>query len=390
MQLKPGAMVLDGTFGAGGYTRAILNAAPDVAVLALDRDPSAIAGGAALVAEAAGRLTLAETEFGDLARAADEAGFAPLDGVVLDIGVSSMQLDEAARGFSFRQDGPLDMRMASAGPSAADLVNGADEAGLADIIFHYGEERRSRAVARAIVEARREARIETTRRLADIVSRVVRAEPGGIHPATRTFQALRIAVNDELGELVRALHGAEAALRPGGRLVVVTFHSLEDRIVKQFMARRSGKGGVGGSRHAPVQAASEPTFALVGRNPVLPSDAETRANPRARSAKLRVSERTDAPARGFDAEVGALGALPERARGGRPSGGAHDQDPACRRHRRADLVGALRLLDQVRDALPGRAALQAEDPRAEGARGHRRAEGGMAAPEPARPAADAF
>jgi 16S rRNA (cytosine1402-N4)-methyltransferase len=317
LDLRPGAKVLDGTFGAGGYSRAILAAAPDVAVLALDRDPGAIAGGQALAAEAGGRLTLVETEFGGLADAARDAGFAPLDDVVLDIGVSSMQLDEAGRGFSFRFDGPLDMRMASSGTSAADLVNEADEATLADIIYHYGEERRSRAVARAIVAARAEAPIATTRRLAEIVARVVRAEHGGINPATRTFQALRIAVNDELGELARALHGAEQVLKPGGRLVVVTFHSLEDRIVKQFMAHRAGKGGAGGSRHAPATSRDIPTFTLVGRSPVQPSQDETRRNPRARSAKLRVCARTDAPARAPDPEVMALAGLPE------PTSGRH-------------------------------------------------------------------
>ncbi|MFN3671185.1 MAG: 16S rRNA (cytosine(1402)-N(4))-methyltransferase RsmH [Bosea sp. (in: a-proteobacteria)] len=307
---QPGGRYLDGTFGAGGYARAILEAAPDVALLALDRDPTAIAGGADLVAEMAGRLTLAQARFGELAEEAQRFQMAPLDGVVLDIGVSSMQIDEAERGFSFRFDGPLDMRMGREGQSAADLVNGADEGVLANIFYHYGEERRSRAVARAIIEARRKAPIETTKQLAELVATIVWAEPGGAHPATRVFQALRIAVNDELGELVRALHAAEAVLKPGGRLVVVTFHSLEDRIVKQFMAGRSGRAPAG-SRHAPVVAVEEPTFRLVTRGPVAPSEAEMRLNSRARSAKLRAAERTAAPARAAEPDLLALAEVPD-------------------------------------------------------------------------------
>lgn len=319
LAIRPGAHILDGTFGAGGYTRAILDAGAQV--LALDRDPDAIAGGYALVEAAGGRLKLVQAQFGDLAEESNRAGFAPLDGVVLDIGVSSMQLDEAERGFSFRFDGPLDMRMAQQGDSAADLVNGASETALADILFHYGEERRSRAVARAIVEARREAPIVTTKQLADLVARVVRQEPGGIHPATRTFQALRIAVNDELGELVRALHGAEEALSDGGRLAVVTFHSLEDRIVKAFLASRADVSGGGGSRHAPAAAPAAPaTFSLVHRRPVTPGTAELQANPRARSAKLRVAARTGAAARAADRSILDLAALPE-PRHGRPRSG---------------------------------------------------------------------
>lgn len=293
---RAGGSYCDGTFGAGGYTRAILEAAPDTRVVALDRDPSAILGGYALVAAMAGRLTLVQSRFGELDEVARAHGFTPLDGVVLDIGVSSMQLDDAERGFSFRHDGPLDMRMESAGESASDLVNTLAESALADVIYEYGEERRSRAVARAIVAARREAPITTTKRLADIVSSVVRSAPGDIHPATRTFQALRIAVNDELGELEAALEAAERALATGGRLVVVTFHSLEDRIVKRFLAERSGREAAP-SRHAPAAAGPVPTFQLAGRKPVTAGEEELRANPRARSAKLRAAIRTEAPAR---------------------------------------------------------------------------------------------
>jgi 16S rRNA (cytosine1402-N4)-methyltransferase len=313
---RPGGRYLDGTFGGGGYARALIASDRRLAVLALDRDPAAIAAGGPLTAAAPGRLTLVEARFGELDRVAEEHGFAPLDGVVLDIGVSSMQLDAGERGFSFRLAGPLDMRMEAQGPSAADLVNGAPEAHLADIIFHYGEERRARAVARAIIEARRRGRIATTEQLAAIVASIVRAEPHGLHPATRTFQALRIAVNDELGELVRALHAAERVLKPGGRLVVVTFHSLEDRVVKQFMARRSGRVGAA-SRHRPGEAPEAPTFTLLSRGPVVPDANEIAANPRARSAKLRAAERTAAPARPLDMDIAALATLPEPPAKGR-------------------------------------------------------------------------
>ena len=320
LDLPGRALAVDGTFGAGGYTRAMLETDPAVHVLAIDRDPSAIAGGAPLVAQAGGRLTLVPGRFGSLDDCLRDAGHGQADAVVLDIGVSSMQIDQPERGFSFRNDGPLDMRMERAGPSAADLVNDSEEADLADIIFHYGEERRSRAVARAIIEARRKARIETTGQLAEIVAGVVWADPAsGIHPATRTFQGLRIAVNDELGELVRALHAAERVLKPGGRLGVVTFHSLEDRIVKQFFSARSGRAAQA-SRHVPSLEAPAPrSFAAVTKGPVLPSESETAANPRARSAKLRAVERTDAPAPEPLAAIEVLAALPERT--GR-SGGA--------------------------------------------------------------------
>lgn len=292
---RPG-LAVDGTFGAGGYTRALLDAEPAARIIAIDRDPTAIRGGAELVRAAGGRLRLLQGRFGDLDTLLAEAGEAQADWVVLDIGVSSMQLDEAQRGFSFRQDGPLDMRMGGEGASAADIVNGEEEGTLADILYHFGEERRSRAVARAIVEARRRGPIETTAQLADLVAGVVRPEPGSpIHPATRSFQGLRIAVNDELGELVRGLHAAERVLKPGGRLVVVTFHSLEDRIVKQFFSARSGRAAQA-SRHLPgVERPSPKSFRPVTKGPVLPSDAETETNPRARSAKLRAAERTEAP-----------------------------------------------------------------------------------------------
>ncbi|MGO4404043.1 16S rRNA (cytosine(1402)-N(4))-methyltransferase RsmH [Bosea sp. RAF48] len=307
---QPGGRYLDGTFGAGGYTKAILDAAPGAILLGLDRDPTAIAGGADLVAAMDGRLTLSQACFGELAEEAERFKMAPLDGVVLDIGVSSMQLDQAERGFSFRFDGPLDMRMSGQGQSAAEIVNEAEEGLLANIFYHYGEERRSRAVARAVVEARRKAPLTTTKQLADLVAGIVRGEPGGAHPATRVFQALRIAVNDELGELVRALHAAETVLKPGGRLVVVTFHSLEDRIVKQFFAERSGRVPAG-SRHAPAVAAAQPTFRLIAKGAVAPSEAEMRANPRARSAKLRAAERNEAPARSADAGLVALSTVPD-------------------------------------------------------------------------------
>jgi 16S rRNA (cytosine1402-N4)-methyltransferase len=309
LNLKAGGAYLDGTFGAGGYARAILDANQDVRLLALDRDPTAIVGGAALVAEANGRLILSETTFGHLDEEAERLGFAPLDGIVLDIGVSSMQIDEAERGFSFRFDGPLDMRMAAHGTSAADLVNEADEATLANILYYFGEERRSRAVARAIIEARRIEPITTTKRLAQIVATIVWAEPGGANPATRTFQALRIAVNDELGELVRALHAAERILKPGGRLAVVTFHSLEDRIVKQFLSERSGRTPAG-SRHAPATIRPSATFRLVSKGPVMPSSREMAENSRARSAKLRCAERTAESAREMDPDLAALAELP--------------------------------------------------------------------------------
>jgi 16S rRNA (cytosine1402-N4)-methyltransferase len=294
LNVRDGGVYIDGTFGAGGYTRRIL-AAANCRIVAIDRDQSAVARGADLVEEAKGRLTLIEDRFSNLDTIAREAGYDAIDGVVLDLGVSSMQLDTAGRGFSFRLDGPLDMRMSGEGASAADIVNTAGERDLADIIFALGEERHSRAVARAIIKARASAPIETTRALADIVASVVRSRPGDIHPATRTFQALRILVNDELGELVRALQAAERVLKADGRLVVVSFHSLEDRIAKSFFADRSQSRG--GSRHAPEVKRPPPTFRTLTKRPVAADEGEIARNPRARSAKLRAAERTEAPAR---------------------------------------------------------------------------------------------
>jgi 16S rRNA (cytosine1402-N4)-methyltransferase len=297
LQVHDGGIYIDGTFGAGGYTRTLL-AAANAEVIAIDRDQNAVAQGAGLVEEARGRLTLVEERFSALNQVAAKFGHTQVDGVVLDLGVSSMQLDEAGRGFSFRLDGPLDMRMGGEGPSAADVVARAAERDLADVIFQLGEERHSRAVARAIVAARRETPIRTTAALADIVARVVRGKPGQIHPATRTFQALRMFVNEELGELAAALAAAERILKASGRLVVVSFHSLEDRIVKTFLAERSRTAGV--SRHAPEIEAPPPTFRLLTKRPVTPDESEIAANPRARSAKLRSGERSDAAARDSD------------------------------------------------------------------------------------------
>ena len=311
LQISAGGDFLDGTFGAGGYTRAILDANPKTRVLALDRDPTAIAAGQAVVAAYGGRLTLIETEFSNMEAAAIKGGFAGFDGIVLDIGVSSMQLDQAIRGFSFRNDGPLDMRMANEGESAADIVNGESEARIADILYHYGEERLSRVIARAIVADREETPFTTTRQLSEMIGRIIRTKPGDIHPATRSFQALRIAVNDELGELARALHAAERMLKPGGRLAVVSFHSLEDRIVKVFLASRSGR--VGGSRYAPVQAHQVATFSVEGKWPQTAGEAELSANPRSRSAKLRAAIRTEAAPQGPDEAVFALAALPAQS-----------------------------------------------------------------------------
>lgn len=295
-----GAIFVDGTFGAGGYTRALLDAA-NCTVFAIDRDPDAIKGAASLIERYPGRLHVIQGRFGDLARLLAERGVDAVNGITFDFGVSSMQLDQAARGFSFRFSGPLDMRMEQAGPSAADLVNDMAERPLADLIFTFGEERQARRIARAIVAARDLAPIETTDRLAEIVRRAIAKGPGGkpnpqaIDPATRTFQALRIAVNDELGEIDRGLAAAEQLLAPGGRLAVVSFHSLEDRRVKQFLRDRAGAAPKG-SRHLPAAAADEtkPVFRLIAAGGITASDAELAENPRSRSARLRVAEKVAA------------------------------------------------------------------------------------------------
>jgi 16S rRNA (cytosine1402-N4)-methyltransferase len=315
LQVRPGGIYVDATFGAGGHSRLILGTA-DARVIGIDRDPTAIAGGADLVAAAGGRLTLVEERFSALEQVAGNLGIGAVDGVLLDVGVSSMQLDEAGRGFSFRHDGPLDMRMGREDFSAADVVARASERDLAAIISLLGEERHARAVARAIVAARRTAPIRSTAELATIVTRIVRAKPGEIDPATRTFQALRIFVNDELGELAGALAAAERLLKPGGRLVVISFHSLEDRIVKSFLSERATPRR--GSRHLPAIAEQAPSFRVLTRRPVVPDEAESRANPRARSAKLRAADRTEAAAMAGNA-AHLLPALPslDQVAGGR-------------------------------------------------------------------------
>lgn len=282
---------IDGTFGAGGYARGLLDAGAGL-VIGVDRDPLAVEMAAPLIAEYGTRLRLVEGTFSKLDTYADS----PVDGVVLDLGVSSMQLDRPERGFSFMRDGPLDMRMSQHGPSAEDLVNTAPEELLADILYQYGEERASRRIARRIGERRAEARITTTAELARIVeSCLPRAKPGQSHPATRSFQALRIAVNDEFGELASGLEAAERALAPGGLLAVVAFHSSEDRVVKRFLQARSGRAGRA-NRFAPETDEEPPQFEMV-KNGAISADADELAiNPRSRSAKLRVARRTDAPA----------------------------------------------------------------------------------------------
>jgi 16S rRNA (cytosine1402-N4)-methyltransferase len=301
---KDGESYIDGTFGAGGYTQAILTAAPGARVLGIDRDPSALAAGGAIVEQHPGRLQLSDGRFSDLEELATAAGFAPCDGVVLDVGVSSMQIDDPARGFSFQGDGPLDMRMSASGPTAADVVNGAEETQLADILFHLGEERSSRAIARAIGARRLQQPFARTSELAQLAARVLgRERIAGRHAATRTFQALRIYVNDELGELACGLAAAERVLAPGGRLVIVAFHSLEDRLVKRFLKERAAPEEQG-SRHLPPQTGTRPppSFRFLNHRPVSPTDKEIAANPRARSAKLRAAVRTDAPAWSEDAD----------------------------------------------------------------------------------------
>ncbi|UHS57036.1 16S rRNA (cytosine(1402)-N(4))-methyltransferase RsmH [Agrobacterium vaccinii] len=297
LEPAPGKVILDGTFGAGGYTQAILDQGANV--IALDRDPTAIAVGQAMVAANGGRLSLIQSQFSNLAAHAPAEG---LDGIVLDIGVSSMQIDEAERGFSFQKNGPLDMRMSASGVSAADVVNRCKVGDLIRIFGFLGEEKQPGRIARAIEKKRAEEPFRTTRDLAGLIEIVTpRKAKDKIHPATRVFQALRVFVNDELGELAQALFAAERALKPGGRLVVVTFHSLEDRIVKKYFADRSDRAS--GSRHMPMLAAKSAIFDAVGKPMIAASDEEADINPRARSAKLRAGLRTTAPARSADLSI---------------------------------------------------------------------------------------
>ena len=294
------AIYVDGTFGGGGYSRELLETT-DCSVFGIDRDPDACARGASMAQEFNGRLSMIHGRFGDMDRLLASHNVSNIDGIMLDIGVSSFQIDDPERGFSFRFDGPLDMRMSLDGPTVADIVNETEQNELADIIYKYGEERRSRRIARAIVDARANAPIKRTSELADIVRACYPpAKPGSksIDPATRTFQALRIFVNDELDELQRGLCAAETLLATGGRLAVVSFHSLEDRIVKTFLRDRSGSASRG-SRHAPQEAStSQPaTFTELSRRAIRPDDSEIVDNPRARSARLRTAERTSAAAR---------------------------------------------------------------------------------------------
>ncbi|MBF9034493.1 16S rRNA (cytosine(1402)-N(4))-methyltransferase RsmH [Rhodobacterales bacterium HKCCE2091] len=301
---------LDATFGAGGYARGLLDGGAET-VIAVDRDPLAFELAAPWAAEYGERLVAAPGTFDRLDELAAAAGHPALDGVVMDLGVSSMQLDMAERGFSFLRDGSLDMRMGQEGPSAEDLVNDAPEGLLADILFHYGEERAARRIARAIVTARTDGRISSTLQLSGIVEKCLpRKKPGESHPATRSFQAIRIAVNDELRQVVNGLAAAERALKPGGWLAVVTFHSLEDRIVKRFLQDRASAGG-GGSRHAPEAEAREPSFDLTPRRAIAPDATETEANPRARSAKLRLARRTGAAPGAADPARLGLPDIPE-------------------------------------------------------------------------------
>ncbi len=291
---------VDGTLGAGGYAKGLLDAGAKK-LIGIDRDPLAHELAAVWAADYGDRVELHQTTFSKLDEVADQ-----VDGVVLDLGVSSMQLDLAERGFSFQGDGPLDMRMSQTGRSAKELVNELDEAQIADIIYLYGEDRASRRIAKAIVKARELAPIETTGRLAEIIQSVMpRPKPGQSHPATRSFQAIRIAVNDEFGELVAGLEAAERALKPGGLLAVVSFHSLEDRVVKRFMRLRAGEAG-GGSRYAPAQVPEPATFQLINKKAIGPNAQELEDNPRSRSALLRLARRTDVPARDVSAKtVGA-------------------------------------------------------------------------------------
>ncbi len=303
---RAGGRYVDGTFGAGGYSRAFLDAA-ECQVIAFDRDPDAIAAGQELVARYGERLRLRHERFSRMEAALQDLGIRQVDGVALDVGVSSMQLDDPARGFSFRQDGPLDLRMERRGLSAAEFVNQAREQDLADVLRVYGEERRARAIARAIVAARARQPLTRTGDLVRVIESCVGAAPRAkIHPATRTFQALRIFINNELEELAKGLTAAERVLAPAGRLAVVAFHSLEDRIVKRFLSAHSGQGAPT-SRYLPDRPdpAPAPSFKMLFRKARTPSAAEVAANPRARSARLRAGERTAAPP--FPLDLSALG-----------------------------------------------------------------------------------
>ncbi|SMX37887.1 16S rRNA (cytosine(1402)-N(4))-methyltransferase RsmH [Octadecabacter ascidiaceicola] len=283
---------LDGTFGAGGYTQRLLDAGADK-VIGVDRDPAVFKMAQWTIENPA--IELVENTFSNLDAIATD-----LDGVVLDLGVSSMQLDQAERGFSFMRDGPLDMRMGQEGRSAADIINEANETDLADILFTYGEERASRRIARKIVSERDREPIETTLRLAKIIEGCLpRSKPGQSHPATRSFQAIRIAVNDEYGQLAEGLEAAERALKPGGYLAVVTFHSVEDRMVKRFLQQRGGGMG-NANRYSPVMETEKPAFEITSKKAIGPDADELEMNPRSRSAKLRVARRTDAPAGAVD------------------------------------------------------------------------------------------
>ncbi|AKS45648.1 16S rRNA (cytosine1402-N4)-methyltransferase [Octadecabacter temperatus] len=283
---------LDGTFGAGGYTQRLLDAGADK-VIGVDRDPAVFKMAQWAIENPA--IELVENTFSNLDAIATD-----LDGVVLDLGVSSMQLDQAERGFSFMRDGPLDMRMGQEGPSATDIINEADETDLADILFTYGEERASRRIARKIVTERDREPIETTLRLAKIIEGCLpRSKPGQSHPATRSFQAIRIAVNDEYGQLAEGLEAAERALKPGGYLAVVTFHSVEDRMVKRFLQQRGGGMG-NANRYSPVLETEKPAFEITKKKAIGPDADELEMNPRSRSAKLRVARRTEAPAGAVD------------------------------------------------------------------------------------------
>lgn len=320
LQPQDGARYIDCTFGAGGYSRAILDAA-DCQLLALDRDPRVLTEAEALAKQYSPRLVMKLARFGDLAEVAGEAGFTPADGIVFDIGVSSMQIDDAERGFSFMRDGPLDMRMSSEGLSAALVVNTYEEQDIAEIIYVLGEERRSRVIARAIVRRRAETPFTRTLDLAQVIASVMpRRHDDPKHPATRSFQALRLFVNDELGELARGLIAAEQSLAEGGSLAVVTFHSLEDRIVKTFFTERSGKSAQP-SRHLPASGEQrQPSFSLLSRKAIEPDEAEIAANPRARSARLRAGRRTAAPPWSHDPTSLRIPSI--KAAGGRPGYGA--------------------------------------------------------------------